>query len=101
MKPTLNLEKMMAAKAGAVKALTGGIALLFKANKVQPINGVGTIVGPNEVCASSVLHKISLATRAAAHTCTSNRKSHRFNKYKPYECLRDFLYSTFTFFFLC
>uniref|UniRef100_A0A914ZRM7 dihydrolipoyl dehydrogenase n=1 Tax=Parascaris univalens TaxID=6257 RepID=A0A914ZRM7_PARUN len=48
-KPTLNLEKMMAAKAGAVKALTGGIALLFKANKVQPINGVGTIVGPNEV----------------------------------------------------
>nr|AAD30450.1 lipoamide dehydrogenase [Ascaris suum] len=48
-KPTLNLEKMMAAKAGAVKALTGGIALLFKANKVQPINGLGTIVGPNEV----------------------------------------------------
>ncbi|VDK27702.1 unnamed protein product, partial [Anisakis simplex] len=47
--PTLNLDKMMAAKANAVKALTGGIALLFKANKVQPITGTGTIVGPNEV----------------------------------------------------
>lgn len=48
-KPTLNLEKMMAAKAASVKALTGGIGVLFKANKVTPINGVGTITGPNEV----------------------------------------------------
>uniref|UniRef100_A0A671UE36 Dihydrolipoyl dehydrogenase, mitochondrial n=1 Tax=Sparus aurata TaxID=8175 RepID=A0A671UE36_SPAAU len=32
---TLNLEKMMAQKSGAVKALTGGIAHLFKQNKVD------------------------------------------------------------------
>lgn len=30
----LNLEKMMEQKSGAVKALTGGIAHLFKQNKV-------------------------------------------------------------------
>uniref|UniRef100_A0A673XFJ9 Dihydrolipoyl dehydrogenase, mitochondrial n=1 Tax=Salmo trutta TaxID=8032 RepID=A0A673XFJ9_SALTR len=32
---TLNLEKMMSQKSGAVKALTGGIAHLFKQNKVD------------------------------------------------------------------
>lgn len=32
---SLNLEKMMAQKSGAVKALTGGIAHLFKQNKVR------------------------------------------------------------------
>lgn len=31
----LNLEKMMEQKSGAVKALTGGIAHLFKQNKVS------------------------------------------------------------------
>lgn len=35
---TLNLEKMMAQKSGAVKALTGGIAHLFKQNKVQYVS---------------------------------------------------------------
>jgi len=48
-KPTLNLEKMMAAKMQSVKGLTGGIAMLFKANKVTRMDGVGTITGPNEV----------------------------------------------------
>lgn len=48
--PTLNLDKMMAAKAASVKALTTGIEMLFKANKVTPVNGVATIVGPNQVC---------------------------------------------------
>jgi len=32
---TLNLEKMMAQKTNSVKALTGGIAHLFKQNKVR------------------------------------------------------------------
>lgn len=32
---TLNLDKMMSVKAGVVKALTGGIAMLFKKNKVS------------------------------------------------------------------
>ncbi|XP_031419990.1 dihydrolipoyl dehydrogenase, mitochondrial [Clupea harengus] len=48
---TLNLEKMMAQKSGAVKALTGGIAHLFKQNKVTHVNGYGTITGKNQVTA--------------------------------------------------
>ncbi|VDN55677.1 unnamed protein product [Dracunculus medinensis] len=47
--PTLNLGKMMATKVASVKALTSGIAMLFKANNVESINGIGTIVGPNQV----------------------------------------------------
>ncbi|ETN73238.1 hypothetical protein NECAME_18437, partial [Necator americanus] len=46
---TLNLQKMMEAKASSVKQLTGGIVQLFKANKVGHIEGVGTITGPNQV----------------------------------------------------
>ncbi|XP_049939441.1 dihydrolipoyl dehydrogenase, mitochondrial-like [Schistocerca serialis cubense] len=45
----LNLKAMMEAKTTAVKALTGGIAHLFKQNKVQLLNGHGKITGPNEV----------------------------------------------------
>jgi dihydrolipoamide dehydrogenase len=47
--PTLNLDKMLQAKTKAVKALTGGIASLFKANKVTHLSGVGSIKGPNKV----------------------------------------------------
>ncbi|XP_002740267.1 dihydrolipoyl dehydrogenase, mitochondrial-like [Saccoglossus kowalevskii] len=45
----LNLDKMMEQKAGAVTALTGGIAHLFKQNKVTRLSGYGRITGPNEV----------------------------------------------------
>jgi dihydrolipoamide dehydrogenase len=45
----LDLEAMMAAKSGAVKALTGGIAHLFKQNKVTQLTGHGKITGKNEV----------------------------------------------------
>ncbi|KHJ90995.1 dihydrolipoyl dehydrogenase [Oesophagostomum dentatum] len=45
----LNLQKMMEAKSASVKALTGGVAQLFKANKVTHVQGVGTITGPNQV----------------------------------------------------
>lgn len=48
---TLNLEKLMSTKSGAVKALTGGIAHLFKQNKVTLISGHGKITGSNEVTA--------------------------------------------------
>ncbi|KHJ82602.1 hypothetical protein OESDEN_17704, partial [Oesophagostomum dentatum] len=44
----LNLQKMMEAKSASVKALTGGVAQLFKANKVTHVQGVGTITGPNQ-----------------------------------------------------
>lgn len=45
----LNLGKMMDAKSTAVKALTGGIAHLFKQNKVSHLQGFGRITGPTEV----------------------------------------------------
>uniref|UniRef100_A0A4W5JE71 Dihydrolipoyl dehydrogenase n=1 Tax=Hucho hucho TaxID=62062 RepID=A0A4W5JE71_9TELE len=50
---TLNLEKMMSQKSGAVKALTGGIAHLFKQNKVTHVNGNGKITGKNQVTATA------------------------------------------------
>lgn len=49
---TLDLEKLMMTKSTAVKQLTGGIAQLFKKNKVTHIQGTGTITGPNEVQAT-------------------------------------------------
>uniref|UniRef100_W5NG18 Dihydrolipoyl dehydrogenase n=2 Tax=Lepisosteus oculatus TaxID=7918 RepID=W5NG18_LEPOC len=48
----LNLEKMMEQKSGAVKSLTGGIAHLFKQNKVSHVNGFGKITGKNQVTAT-------------------------------------------------
>ena len=46
---TLNLDVMLKAKEKSVKELTGGIAMLFKANKVTGVKGHGTITSPNEV----------------------------------------------------
>jgi dihydrolipoamide dehydrogenase len=48
---SLNLPQMMKAKETAVKSLTGGIAHLFKSNKVTHIRGHGKITGANEVTA--------------------------------------------------
>jgi len=45
----LNLEKLMKAKSSAVGALTGGIKMLFKSNKVTHLEGHGKITGANEV----------------------------------------------------
>lgn len=46
---SLDLEKLMGQKSSAVKALTGGIAQLFKKNKITHLNGWGSITGPNQV----------------------------------------------------
>ncbi|KAK9500606.1 hypothetical protein O3M35_001844 [Rhynocoris fuscipes] len=46
---SLNLPALMQSKNNAVKALTGGIAHLFKANKVEWVKGHGKITGKNEV----------------------------------------------------
>ncbi|KAK2724798.1 dihydrolipoyl dehydrogenase, mitochondrial-like [Artemia franciscana] len=46
---SLNLEKMMSAKDTAVKSLTGGIAHLFKQNKIAHFRGHGKITGANQV----------------------------------------------------
>ncbi|KER22676.1 hypothetical protein T265_09297 [Opisthorchis viverrini] len=45
----LNLPAMLKAKEKAVSSLTGGIAYLFKQNKVEHVRGFGSISGPNEV----------------------------------------------------
>lgn len=47
----LNLEKLMEQKRNVVKALTGGIAGLFKKNKVEWVKGHGKITGQNQVTA--------------------------------------------------
>ncbi|XP_021189035.1 dihydrolipoyl dehydrogenase [Helicoverpa armigera] len=44
-----NFDKMMEYKRNAVKALTGGIAMLFNKNKVKLVRGVGTIIDPKKV----------------------------------------------------
>ncbi|XP_014365550.1 dihydrolipoyl dehydrogenase [Papilio machaon] len=46
---SFNFDAMMKYKANSVKALTGGIAMLFQKNKVQLVRGVGSIVAPNKV----------------------------------------------------
>ncbi|MEM9738752.1 MAG: dihydrolipoyl dehydrogenase [Pseudomonadota bacterium] len=45
----LDLDQMMAQKADAVDGLTSGVDFLLKKNKVDRINGRGTIKGPNLV----------------------------------------------------
>merc|ERR1712200_345319 len=45
----LNLANLMGEKSKAVSALTGGIKMLFKANKVTHLEGHGKITGPNQV----------------------------------------------------
>ncbi|XP_053971098.1 dihydrolipoyl dehydrogenase, mitochondrial [Hylaeus volcanicus] len=47
----LNLDKVMEQKRNVVKALTGGIAGLFKKNKVEWVKGHGKITGKNQVTA--------------------------------------------------
>jgi len=46
---SVDLSKMMANKAKAVKGLTGGIEGLFKKNKVDYVKGFGKIEGPGKV----------------------------------------------------
>lgn len=45
----LDLATLMGEKSKAVKSLTGGIAQLFKKNKIDVVRGHGSITGPNEV----------------------------------------------------
>lgn len=45
----MNLEKLLEQKDSVVKALTGGIAGLFKKNKIELLSGHGKITGKNQV----------------------------------------------------
>lgn len=49
----LNLPKMMAQKDKAVRALTGGIEMLFRKNGVIRVLGEAKLTGPNEVQVST------------------------------------------------
>ncbi|CAF3666620.1 unnamed protein product [Adineta steineri] len=46
---SLNLPVFMKQKEDAVKGLTGGVAYLFKSNKVTGIRGYGSVSGPGQV----------------------------------------------------
>ncbi len=46
---SLDIDALMNTKDSAVKALTGGIKMLFKNNKVTHVEGHGKITGQNEV----------------------------------------------------
>ncbi|XP_067928461.1 dihydrolipoyl dehydrogenase, mitochondrial-like [Watersipora subatra] len=50
---SLDLESLMKAKSKSVQQLTGGIAGLFKKNKVTHVKGFGRVSGPNEVTATA------------------------------------------------
>jgi dihydrolipoamide dehydrogenase len=50
---SLDLSKMMARKADVVKSLTGGVGMLFKKNKVDHLQGIGTILKPGQVQVSA------------------------------------------------
>ncbi|MDE2423605.1 MAG: dihydrolipoyl dehydrogenase [Betaproteobacteria bacterium] len=47
-KPAIDLVKMQSRKQKIVNELTGGVAYLFKKNKVTSFHGVGSFVGENE-----------------------------------------------------
>ena len=47
--PRLDLERMRAYKDGIVAKLTGGLAALAKARKVNVVRGAGRFVGPNQL----------------------------------------------------
>ena len=46
---SLNLPVFLKQKEDAVKGLTGGVAYLFKSNKVTGIRGYGSVSGPGQV----------------------------------------------------
>ncbi len=56
MKPELDLPAMHAQRVDAVKGLTGGIAFLFKKNKVEWLKGLGSFVDANTVAVAGKNH---------------------------------------------
>jgi dihydrolipoamide dehydrogenase len=47
--PRLDLPAMMGHKASVVEANTSGVTFLFKKNKIETFQGIGTIAGPGKV----------------------------------------------------
>ncbi len=51
--PTVDIDALRAFKDGVVKKLTGGLAGMAKARKVQVMQGVGAFVGPNHLAVTA------------------------------------------------
>tara|TARA_B100000674_G_scaffold398834_1_gene343980 strand:- start:2404 stop:3807 length:1404 start_codon:yes stop_codon:yes gene_type:complete len=62
-KVSLDLDTMLKRKSDIVEKLTGGIAHLFKKNKVTWEKGLGTILGPGSVQVTSGKDKRTLSTK--------------------------------------
>ena len=62
-KVSLDLDTMLQRKSDIVEKLTGGIAHLFKKNKVTWEKGLGTILGPGSVQVTSGQDKRTLSTK--------------------------------------
>ena len=58
----LNLPKLMEQKVNAVKSLTQGVSMLFKKNKVTPVNGVGRITDPHTIVVTGKSGETKLTT---------------------------------------
>jgi len=59
----LNLERMLAQKADAVKGLTDGVAFLMKKNKVTVIKGAGRLNGPGKVMVKTEKGEVELEAK--------------------------------------
>ena len=59
----LNLERMLAQKADAVKVLTDGVAFLMKKNKVTVIKGAGRLNGPGKVMVKTEKGEVELEAK--------------------------------------
>ena len=58
-KPKLNLAKMMAHKDATVASNVGGVAFLFKKNKIDAFRGTGRIVAPGKVAVTGEDGKVT------------------------------------------
>lgn len=53
----------MEQKVNAVKSLTQGVSMLFKKNKVTPVNGVGRITDPHTIVVTGKSGETKLTTK--------------------------------------
>jgi dihydrolipoamide dehydrogenase len=70
--PELSLDKLRAHKSGVTGKLTGGLAFMAKARKVEVVRGYGVFTGPNEV-------KVEL-TQGGAQDKTGDHRTLRFKR---------------------
>jgi dihydrolipoamide dehydrogenase len=66
--PEIDIEKLRAFKDGVIKKLTGGLAGMAKARKVEVLTGVGSFLDPHhlEVVAADGSKKVSSSPRRSS-----------------------------------